>query len=125
MVGIKKIFILKKLKKHHCQAPSQTNKIRLSEAELKGVQSSSSSWNTQAENLNLKMHACSVVSNSLRPHGTEAHQGPLSTRFPRQEDWGGFPFPFPRDLPDREIEPASPYQECKDDLTTEPVIYLN
>ena len=120
MVGIKKIFILKKLKKHHCQAPSQTNKIRLSEAELKGVQSSSSSWNTQAENLNLKMHACSVVSDSLRPHGTEAHQGPLSTRFPRQEDWSGFPFPFPRDLPDRGIKLESPVSPTGGFFTTEP-----
>ena len=104
----KKIFILKKLKKHHCQAPSQTNKIRLSEAELKGVQSSSSSWNTQAENLNLKMHARSVMSDSLRPHGTEAHQAPLSMRFPRQEDWSGFPFPFPGDLPDQGLKLESP-----------------
>ena len=41
MVGVKKIFILKKPKKHHCQAPSQINKVRLSEAELKGLQSPS------------------------------------------------------------------------------------
>jgi len=29
-------------------------------------------------------------------------------RFSRQEYWGGLPFPFSRDLPDPDIEPASP-----------------
>ena len=33
---------------------------------------------------------------------------PLSTGFPRQEYWGGLPFPTPRGLPDSEIETASP-----------------
>ena len=28
--------------------------------------------------------------------------------FPRQECWGGLPFPFPGDLPDPGIEPTSP-----------------
>ena len=28
--------------------------------------------------------------------------------FPRQEFWSGLPFPPPQDLPDPEIEPASP-----------------
>jgi len=28
--------------------------------------------------------------------------------FPRQEYWRGLPFPFPRDLPDPGIKPASP-----------------
>ena len=31
---------------------------------------------------------------------TVAHQVSLSMRFPRQEYWGGLPFPSPRDLPD-------------------------
>ena len=35
-------------------------------------------------------------------------QAPLSMGFPRQEFWSGFPFPSPGDLPDPEIEPASP-----------------
>ena len=37
-----------------------------------------------------------------------AHQAPLSLRFPRQEYWTGLPFPSPGDLPDPEIDPASP-----------------
>ena len=39
------------------------------------------------------------------PHG---HQAPPSMGFSRQEYWSGFPFPFPQDLPDPGIEPASP-----------------
>ena len=38
---------------------------------------------------------------------TVAHQGPLSLRFPRQEDWSGLPFPPPGDLPNVEIESMS------------------
>ena len=37
----------------------------------------------------------SVVSNSLQPHWTVAHQGPLSLGFSRQEYWSGLPFPSP------------------------------
>ena len=37
-----------------------------------------------------------------------ACQVPLSMVFFRQEYWSGLPFPIPRDLPDPEIEPASP-----------------
>ena len=37
-----------------------------------------------------------------------AHQALLSTGFPRQEYWGGLPFPSPGDLPDPGIEPAFP-----------------
>ena len=36
--------------------------------------------------------------------GTVVHQAPLSTWFPRQEYWGGLPFPSPGDLPNPEIE---------------------
>ena len=39
---------------------------------------------------------------------TVTHRGPLSMGFFRQECWGGLPFPPPRDLPNPEIEPASP-----------------
>ena len=39
---------------------------------------------------------------------TVAHQAPLSMEFPRQEYWGGLPFPPPGDLPHPGIEPASP-----------------
>ena len=49
------------------------------------------------------MHACacSVVSDSLRPHG----QAPLSMEVSRQEYWSGLSFPSPGDLSDPEIEP--------------------
>ena len=45
--------------------------------------------------------SCSVMSNSLRPHG-------LSTGFSRQVYCSALPFPSPRDLPDPRIEPGSP-----------------
>ena len=50
---------------------------------------------------------CSVMSNSATPR-TVAHQSPLPIEFSRQEYWSGLPFPSPGDLPDTEIEPASP-----------------
>ena len=36
--------------------------------------------------------SCSVVSDSLQPHWTVAHQAPLSMEFSRQEYWIGLPF---------------------------------
>uniref|UniRef100_A0AC11CSC5 Uncharacterized protein n=1 Tax=Ovis aries TaxID=9940 RepID=A0AC11CSC5_SHEEP len=39
---------------------------------------------------------------------TVALQALLSTGFPRQERWSGWPFSSPRDLPSPGIEPASP-----------------
>ena len=39
---------------------------------------------------------------------TVAHQTPLSMGFSRQEYWSGLPFPSPGDLPNPEMEPASP-----------------
>ena len=42
---------------------------------------------------------------------TVAHHGsavPLSMEFSRQEYWPGLPFPYPADLPDPVMEPASP-----------------
>ena len=39
---------------------------------------------------------------------TVACQALLSMGFSRQENWSGFPFPSPGDLPDPGIEPASP-----------------
>ena len=52
--------------------------------------------------------SCSVVSDSLRPHGLLAHQAPLSMGFSRQEYWSRLPFPSPGDLPDPGINPTSP-----------------
>ena len=37
-----------------------------------------------------------------------AHQAPLSMGFPRQEYWGGLPFPSQWDLPNPRIKPKSP-----------------
>ena len=54
------------------------------------------------------MLSCSVISNSLWPPWTVAHQAPLSMQFPRQECWSGLPFPPPGNLPNPGIEPASP-----------------
>ena len=52
---------------------------------------------------------------------TAAHPatGPLSTAFPRQEYWSGYPFPSPRDLPDPGMEPGSPTLQA-DSLSTQP-----
>ena len=50
----------------------------------------------------------SVVSASLQPPWTVAHQAPLSIEFCRQEYWRGLPFPSPGDLPDPGIKSRSP-----------------
>ena len=39
--------------------------------------------------------SCSVMSDSLWPHGLPAHQAPLSMEFSRQEHWNGLPLPSP------------------------------
>ena len=52
------------------------------------------------------MLSCSVVSDSLEPHG--ACQAPLSMRFSRQDYWSGVPCPPPGDLPDLWVKPMSP-----------------
>ena len=48
--------------------------------------------------------SCSVMSDSLRAHGTVAHQAPLSMEFSRQEYWSGLPCPSLGGLPDQGIE---------------------
>ena len=40
--------------------------------------------------------------------GTVARQAPPSMEFFRQEDWSGWPFPPPRDLPDPGVKRVSP-----------------
>ena len=54
------------------------------------------------------MCVCSVVSDSLPPHGLQACQAPLSMELSRQEYCNGLPSPPPGDLPDPGIEPTSP-----------------
>ena len=48
------------------------------------------------------------MSNSFSTPWTIAHQAPLSMGFPRQEYWGGLPFPSTGDLPGPGIKPPSP-----------------
>ena len=42
---------------------------------------------------------CSVVSNSLQPHGLQPSRLLCPWNISRQEYWSGLPFPTPRDLP--------------------------
>ena len=50
--------------------------------------------------------SCSAVFDSLRLHGLETRQVPLSVGFSRQEYWSGLLFPPPGDLPDPGIQPT-------------------
>ena len=53
------------------------------------------------------MFSRSVMFNSVNPW-TVTHHTSLSMGLPRQEYWGGLPFPPPGDLPDPGMEPESP-----------------
>ena len=50
---------------------------------------------------------------------TGDHQAPLSMGFSRQEQWSGFSFPSPEDLPYPGIKPGSPASQV-DSLPLEP-----
>ena len=50
---------------------------------------------------------------------TIARQPPLFMEFPRQEHWSRFPFPFPGDFPNPQIEPTLPTLQA-DSLPSEP-----
>ena len=50
---------------------------------------------------------------------TVVHQARLSMGFPRQEHWGGLPFPSSGHLSDTGIKPGSPPLQA-DSLPTEP-----
>ena len=52
--------------------------------------------------------ACSVVSDSLRPHGLQPTRLLCPWDFSRQEYWSGLPLPSLGDLPDPRIEPKCP-----------------
>ena len=56
--------------------------------------------------MHIYVHGHSVMSDFVILW-TVAHQAPLFIWFYRQEYWNGLPFPFPGDLPDPVIEPAS------------------
>ena len=71
-------------------------------------------WSCPGKDLEFRVHLqCECVQLLLRPTLCDpmdyiACQAPLSMEFSRQECWSGLPFPFPGDLPDPGIEPASP-----------------
>ena len=52
--------------------------------------------------------SCSVVYDSLRPHGLQPFRLLCSCGFSKQEYWSGLPFPSLGDLPDPGIGPTSP-----------------
>ena len=58
----------------------------------------------------------SVMSDSLQPIWTVAHQAPLSMELSRQEYWSGLLVPSPGDLPNPGIKPNSPALQ-EDSLT--------
>ena len=61
------------------------------------------------------MHSIALVmSSSLQPPWTIAHQPPLSMGFSRQEYWSGLPCPSPGALPDTAIESMSPVEKITD-----------
>ena len=51
---------------------------------------------------------CSVVSDSLQPHGLQPARLLCPWRFSRREYWSGLASPSPGELPNPGIEPASP-----------------
>ena len=63
----------------------------------------------------MKSESCSVVSDSLWPHGLIQ-----SMEFSRAEYWSGEPFPSPGHLPNPGIEPRSPTLQV-DSLPAEPL----
>ena len=61
----------------------------------------------------------SVMSSSLLPPWTVAHQAPLPMEFSRQEYWSGLPFTSPGYLPNPGMESGSPALQA-DSLPSEP-----
>ena len=49
---------------------------------------------------------CSVMSDSLQPHGLQPARLPCPWGFSRQEHWNGLPCPPPGDLPNPGIKPS-------------------
>ena len=69
---------------------------------------------TDSLSLSLTAKSCLILATPW----TVARQAPLSMGFSRQEYQSGLPFPFPRDCPNRGIEPGSPALQA-DSLPTE------
>ena len=81
-----------------------------------GLQKAGHDWATEHQqqlysviqsNTNLGL-AANIVSGSLWPIWTVAHQAPLFVQFPRREYQSGLPFLPPGDLPEPGIEAAFP-----------------
>ena len=64
--------------------------------------------------------SCSVVSDSLQPHGLQPTRLLCPWGFSRQEHWSGLPCPSPGDLSNTGIEPGSPALQA-DSLLSEPL----
>ena len=56
----------------------------------------------------VQRHTCALSPIQLFATNSVARQPPLSMGFPRQESWGGLPFPPPGESSNPEIEPVSP-----------------
>ena len=69
------------------------------------------------------MCACSVMSDSLGPHGLQPTRLLCPWDFSRQESWSGLPFPTARDILNPGIEPVSPESPAlkADSLLHEPL----
>ena len=66
------------------------------------------------------MLSCSVVSNSVQPHGLQPTSLLCSWGFSRQEYWSGLPCPPPGDLPNPGIKLRSPVLQVDSLLTESP-----
>ena len=91
---------------------SSISKTLRSQAIQERIQNNHANINDQSES-----ECCSVVSDSLRPHGVQ------SMEFSRSEYWRGWPFPSPGDLPNPGIEPRSPALQT-DSLPAEHTAYF-
>ena len=63
---------------------------------------------------------CSVLSESLRPHGLQPARLLCPWEFSRQEYWSGLPCPPPGDLPDPGTKPRSPASQAHSFLSQPP-----
>ena len=77
------------------------------------------SWTKLFRN-EVKKWSCSVVSDSLRPHG---HQAPPSMGFSRQEYWRGLPFPSPGNFPTQGSNPG--LSHCRQTIWVTREIYTS
>ena len=99
---------MKTCKHSHSFSPSPSCHFLRPELQIRDVWHSlknQSSWVCEKHS-HFSSDSCSVMSNSLQPHGI-VRQAPLSMGFSRQECWSGLPFPPPGDLPNPGIEPVS------------------